>query len=288
MGQYSELIGSFYRTGDFPLEANYIFDSEAALKEFYSQPENIVTTHKGLLRVVANPVTGEQSLWWAVKKKTNDELEFKKLMTYNDVGGLDDQLKKLEDLINQEISDRKTADDAIWGSEDHTSIPADLNSLKDLAEEITNLRESLSIKEELDRTQASVGLDEDGNFVPDKESVYLKDSTSVMDALHTLDRVAHHAIHFNWVKTKETPSMNLDINRQITGTTVSGNVKISTSDGNGITVKNDGLFYKLASAYDDGVLTLRVNDNIIGQHILKTGTAELNWIDVGSDEEAVS
>ena len=35
MGQYSELIGSFSRTGNFPLENNYIFESEAALKEFY-------------------------------------------------------------------------------------------------------------------------------------------------------------------------------------------------------------------------------------------------------------
>lgn len=281
MGKYSELIGSFQRTGDFPLEANYIFSSEAALKEFYSQPEHIVTAHKGLLKVVANPETGEQSLWWAVKKKTNDELEFKKLATYSSVGGLDEQLKKLEDLINQEISDRKTADDAIWGSVDHTSVPEDLNSLKDIAEEITKIREHLGnldstdeelqsnidkVQAELDKTQEGVGLGEDGAYVPDTETTYLKDSTSVMDSLRKLDELVNHAIHFNWVTLEDTPSIELDIDRQITGTTISGNVKVSTDSGNGITIKNDGLFYKLTTEYLDGLLTIKVNDNVIGQH----------------------
>ena len=32
MGQYSELIGSFKRMGNFPLEADYIFNSEEELR----------------------------------------------------------------------------------------------------------------------------------------------------------------------------------------------------------------------------------------------------------------
>lgn len=162
MGQYSELIGSFSRTGNFPLENNYIFESEAALKEFYSLPENNATLHKGLFKIVASSTSDEQSLWWVVRKQTNDELEFKQLITFTDVNDLNSKLKELEEKLNQEIQDRQTADDAIWGDTNHTAIPEGLNSLKKLARAIENLRTELdkltekvsTIKEEL---QAVVG-----------------------------------------------------------------------------------------------------------------------------------
>ena len=55
---YSETIGSFIRNGNYPLEAHYIFPTEKALKEFYSDEVNITTIHKGLLKIVENDGTG--------------------------------------------------------------------------------------------------------------------------------------------------------------------------------------------------------------------------------------
>lgn len=277
MRAYSEIIASFRRSGPFPIEADYIFETEAKLKEFYSSPEENAILHKGLLKVVENDGDGNQALYWVTRKETNDELEFTKLITSKSDETIADLITRLE----QEIKDRKTADDAIWGSVDHTSVPEDLNSLKDIAEEITKIREHLGnldstdeelqsnidkVQAELDKTQEGVGLGEDGAYVPDTETTYLKDSTSVMDSLRKLDELVNHAIHFNWVTLEDTPSIELDIDRQITGTTISGNVKVSTDSGNGITVKNDGLFYKLTTEYLDGLLTIKVNDNVIGQH----------------------
>lgn len=277
MRAYSEIIASFRRGGPFPIEADYIFETEAKLKEFYSSPEENAILHKGLLKVVENDGDGNQALYWVTRKETNDELEFTKLITSKSDETIADLITRLE----QEIKDRKTADDAIWGSVDHTSVPEDLNSLKDIAEEITKIREHLGnldstdeelqsnidkVQAELDKTQEGVGLGEDGAYVPDTETTYLKDSTSVMDSLRKLDELVNHAIHFNWVTLEDTPSIELDIDRQITGTTISGNVKVSTDSGNGITIKNDGLFYKLTTEYLDGLLTIKVNDNVIGQH----------------------
>ena len=277
MRAYSEIIASFRRSGPFPIEADYIFETEAKLKEFYSSPEENAILHKGLLKVVENDGDGNQALYWVTRKETNDELEFTKLITSKSDETIADLITRLE----QEIKDRKTADDAIWGSVDHTSVPEDLNSLKDIAEEITKIREHLGnldstdeelqsnidkVQAELDKTQEGVGLGEDGAYVPDTETTYLKDSTSVMDSLRKLDELVNHAIHFNWVTLEDTPSIELDIDRQITGTTISGNVKVSTDSGNGITIKNDGLFYKLTTEYLDGLLTIKVNDNVIGQH----------------------
>lgn len=88
MSQYSEMMGSFIRTGNYPLEANYIFPTEAALKEFYNDPLNKSTLHKGLFRVVENGGDGNQALYWVVKKQTNDELEFVKLIENIDVDNI--------------------------------------------------------------------------------------------------------------------------------------------------------------------------------------------------------
>ena len=190
-----------------------------------------------MLKVVENDGDGNQALYWVTRKETNDELEFTKLITSKSDETIADLITRLE----QEIKDRKTADDAIWGSVDHTSVPEDLNSLKDIAEEITKIREHLGnldstdeglqsnidkVQAELDKTQEGVGLGEDGAYVPDTETTYLKDSTSVMDSLRKLDELVNHAIHFNWVTLEDTPSIELDIDRQITGTTISGNVKV--------------------------------------------------------------
>ena len=66
MSQYSEMMGSFIRTGNYPMEANYIFPTEAALKEFYSDPINATTIHKGLFKIVENGGDGKQALYWVV------------------------------------------------------------------------------------------------------------------------------------------------------------------------------------------------------------------------------
>lgn len=388
MGKYSELIGSFKRMGSFPMEANFIFENETALKDFYSSPEEAATLHKGLLKLVADSATGEQSLWWVTKKQTNDELEFTKLIDSTSVESLEELAKKLE----KEIYDRQVADDAIYGSSDHTVVPEDLNSLLKIAEAIAELREAIkedgskvdTIKEELkatvgtelddireylktldyqsltavseelhrflttrepntdsidtfpelldflagfkdtdvlqdvldalvadimgdplptepfrtlrgiedfvrefkaqsentdanlqtelDQTQVGVGLSGDGAYNPDKETYYLKDATSVMNALKILDSLINEAINNCNLEVEDTNTVDLTINKQTTKTILSADVKISTNDGNGIQAKNDGLFYKLETEYENGILTVKVNDNIISRHTIGLST----------------
>lgn len=365
MGQYSELIGSFSRTGNFPLENNYIFESEAALKEFYSLPENNATLHKGLFKIVASSTSDEQSLWWVVRKQTNDELEFKQLITFTDVNDLNSKLKELEEKLNQEIQDRQTADDAIWGDTNHTAIPEGLNSLKKLARAIENLRTELdkltekvstikeelqavvgtsvedikgylatlnypsltavsnelhrflstkdtaniqintfpelqdfltgftdsdtlkdalakvvssimgdplptsnfrtlrgiedfvralqstlenkdiNIQSELDQTQIGVGLSGDGAYNPDQSTTYLKEATSVMNALKILDGLINEAINNVNIQAVDTNTVDLTINKTVDKTEISGIVKISTVDGNSVITKMMESFVRL-------------------------------------------
>lgn len=148
MGQYSELIGSFVRTSDYPLEANYIFQNEEALQEFYSKTANKATLHPGLLKIVMQDENNEQALYWT----TGEDLVFKKLITLGDRNQTISNIETLQNALQQEIQDRTNGDNAIWGTTKPENISEDLNSIIDLANAITELRSNL---ESLDNTMVT-------------------------------------------------------------------------------------------------------------------------------------
>lgn len=388
MSQYSELMGSFLRTGNYPLEADYIFPTEEALKEFYNDPINATTLHKGLLKVVENGGDGKQALYWVVQKQTNEELEFVKLIENIDIDNIDQQLKDLADKLDQEITDRKEADIAIWGTTDSTNVPDDLNSIMDLANAITELRDNITsleesdktineqiraivgtqqtdiieylktlpyqsltevanvlnrflndvdssttkintlpelqnflegytdsdklskllsdlwnkiegdiipsedfqtlkgiedfvrtldqwtkdrtnnLQTEIDQTQVGVGLSGDGSYNPDKETYYLQDATSVMNALKTLDGLMHEAISGITITTENKDVVDLNIRKELEGYVIAAKLLLSNVYGNELVKKEDGLYISVTSEYENGTLTLKVNDKIVAQHIL--------------------
>lgn len=388
MSQYSELMGSFLRTGNFPLEANYIFATEEALKEFYSDPINATTLHKGLLRVVENGGDGQQALYWVVKKQTNDELEFVKLIQNIDIDNIDTQLTDLLNKLNQEIQDRKDADTAIWGTSDSINIPDDLNSIMDLANAVSTLRQDISdlrdsdntineqiralagteqtdiveylktlpyqsltevsnalnkflnevdssttkintlvelqnfldgytdsdtlrnvldnlwnkiegdiipseefqtlkgieefvrkleqwakdrtnnLQTELDQTQVGVGLSGDGSFSPDKETNYLQDATSIMNALKILDGLVFKAISGITITPENNDVVQLAVRKELEGYIIAAKLLLSNAYGNELLKKDDGLYINVVSEYNSGTLTLKVNDKIVSQHVL--------------------
>ncbi len=141
--QYSEMMGSFIRTGNYPLEAYYIFPTEKALKEFYSDEMNATTIHKGLLRIVENDGTGKQGLYWVTKKQTNDELEFTRLISGTNIEDIFAQLLDLEKRLTAEIKNRKDSEAAIWGTTDPTNVVEELNSIYDLANVVTEIKKEI-------------------------------------------------------------------------------------------------------------------------------------------------
>lgn len=375
MSEYSEMTGSFIRNGDYPLEANYIFSTEQKLREFYLNPINRTTLHKGLLRVVESDDTGNQSLYWV--KQVGDDLQFNKLISDPDIESIFTQLNELEIKLSEEIENRKTADDTIYGTEDSSIIPEDLDSIIDLSNAITELRDKTSIlknevkalagtneedvveylktlpyhsltevsealnkflntvdssntqintlpelksflsgysdtqkleqvldtlkqdilgtptpsrefltlraiedfirifkvdseytdrniQTELNQTQIGVGLSNDGSFSPDKETTYLKDATSVMNALKILDSLIDQAISANLVG-KETSANTVTITKGVDKTTISVDTKISPQTGNGIQKNSDGLYHSIDLEYSNGILSTIVNGQVKSQ-----------------------
>lgn len=119
MNEFSEIIGSFIRTGSYPLEANYYFDSEADLLSFYREPINRTTLHKGLLKVVGN-----QDLYWVAELE--GQLYFKKLIS----------ISTLEDIKNNEVY-IKNIQDILDRYQAALDTKADINDLSNvLSEEV--------------------------------------------------------------------------------------------------------------------------------------------------------
>lgn len=154
MSQYSETLGSFLRNGNFPLEADYIFSSEEALKEFYSDPTKKVTLHKGLLKIVAQD--NKQILYWVVQE--GEELQFTKLIEANSISEIQASLDDLVEALIQEIQDRKDAISEVYGTNNPTELPEQLSNIKKIIEALQELQNTVAYKEEL---KAVVGTGQD-------------------------------------------------------------------------------------------------------------------------------
>ena len=384
MSQYSETIGSFTRTGNYPLEANYIFESEEALKQFYTDPIQATTLHEGLLKIVKS--SDKQSLYWVVDNEGS--LEFTELISNLDLDNIEGDLSSLQSKLEQEITDRKNADAAIMGG-DLEDFPEGLNNLLNIAnslkeliahvddiyEEETNANKALkeelkatvgteeedikaylqtldyrsltslsealnnflnktdgantsintwpelqsflagytdtevlktvlenlvnnllgnptptesfrtlrgiedfvrelksqsessdkNLQTELDQTQVGVGLSSDGSYSADQETHYLKEATSVMNALKTLDSLIYDTVQEFVISPVNKDVVPLEITKTDNGYTIGASLSLSNVQGNQLTKKNDGLYYNTKLNYDDGLITLTINDAIVSQ-----------------------
>ena len=385
MSQYSETIGSFIRTGNYPLEANYVFESEEALIQFYQDPIAATTLHEGLLKIVKSD--DNQSLYWVVNG--DDGLEFKKLINNLDISNLEEQLSDLSSKLNQEIEDRQNADNQIWGTDSIDQIPEDLNNVLKIAtaleqlqthvddiynelnqknqdlnsklkatvgtedddiisylqtlgypsltsisnalhtflntidsgdttintwpelktflegyndtEQLKTILQNLlnsiegdptpteqfrtlrgiedfvrelksqsentdaNLQTELNQTQVGVGLSGDGSYNADSETHYLKDATSVMNALKTLDNLVFEALQGLVINPANKDVVPLEITKTSNGYNIGASLSLSNVLGNQLTKKSDGLYNNVKLDYVDGLISLTVNDSIVSQ-----------------------
>lgn len=174
MSGYSEMIGSFIRTGNYPIEANYVFESEEALKAFYNDPINKTTLHNGLLKVVRNE--DSQSLYWVIGNE--DNLEFQKLIDNVDIESIKEQLYTLLQKLNQEIEDRENSINDIYGEGD---IPEDLDNLYKISNTIQYLVNNTS--QINDQLKAVVGTEEQ-DIVNYLKTLDYKNITEISENLH--------------------------------------------------------------------------------------------------------
>lgn len=155
MSQYSEMMGSFIRTGDYPIEANYIFSSEEELRAFYADELNNTTLHKGLLKIVSSE--DSQTLYWVVE--VEGELQFKPLIQEGSIDKLFDRLAQIRNDLNQEISDRKNSILEIVGTDDMSEFHNQLDNLLAISNAVVDLQKQST--EHSNILSAIVGTEEE-------------------------------------------------------------------------------------------------------------------------------
>ena len=307
MSKYSETIGSFIRTGAYPLEADYIFHSEEELKQFYADSEIL---HEGLFKVVQNETS--QSLYWVYNN--GGTLEFRKLIDFDSIETLFERIAQLQEDLRTEAEARESGDTELQGavntlvnnlqelqavvaqhkkelqaiagtdqdnlveylkSLDYKSLtelsetlrnvignPLNLNSLEKLERAILTLTQLTNnradnLQSEIDQTQIGVGLSGDGSYNADKETYYLKEATSVMNALKTLDRLLHKYLHMEFHDT-DTIDLEVEEIEEHPSRIITANVKIAP-DSDIIVKDGNGLYHKVDITFVNGLVTLLVN-----------------------------
>lgn len=146
------MMGSFLRTGNYPIEANYIFSSIDELTNWANDPENKAILHEGLLKIVKED---PQSLYWVVEE--NEELKFVKLIDNISINTIDSQFEELINKLNQEIEDRKSNDISIWGTDDINTLPIDYNNIVKIISALQEcLGQSESLKEVVGTTDDNI------------------------------------------------------------------------------------------------------------------------------------
>lgn len=390
MSKYAQLITSFEREGNFPLEANYIFPTEEALKQFFSEGVPAATLHKGLLKIVEKDTDGNQALYWVIANSDNS-LEFTKLISGSDITEIKTKIQDTVTKLEQEIADRKAADTKIWGTDTPDTLDVNYNSISNLitqlkatqkkltdleAETLTNtdslknqiktiagttdndvitfikslpygtvktisaeldriinntgsttnvidtlyklveftkgyttsdtlqalldklwnkiegdtlpseqfrtLRgiedwlikyktenaaKQAQLLEEINNAEEGVGLSVDGTFSADASTNYLKDATSVMNALRILDTKLHDFISQNTLEVQQSdPIIKLKLAQGKNSQIIDAIMNLSSEAGNSLERKNDGLYINPDLEYDKGTLTFKINGKIIRQY----------------------
>jgi len=87
-----------------------------------------------------------------------------------------------------------------------------------------------------------------------------------MNALKTLDSIVHEAIEKQSisVEVENNDIVPLSVRKELNSYVVSAKLLVSNVIGNDLIKKEDGIYLAFSSTYEDGILTLRVNDKIVG------------------------
>ena len=362
MSQYSQMLGSFERTGNYPMESNYIFPTKQDLDNFYSEEINKATIHAGLFRIVLND-NNKQALYWA--HLDDGELVFDRLFTTDTISEMQEAIEQLGQDLQNEVNEREDNDQDVIDNvnllqeqlnllntqlqgldsdlkatvgtqgniqlylqtlpyhnltevaealdnflnqsdsadttintfpelQDFLSGYGDGQTLAQLLTGLTNeiegnplptqdfrtLRgiedfvrilksqsenEDIQLHTELDRTQLGIGLNGDGSFQAPNGTNYLDNVTSIMDALRVLDSQINTAISNYNIIARNEDVVQLTVSEELNKQVIKAALNLSSSQGNQLVKKQDGLYYNTKIEYSQGTITLKINDNIVNQ-----------------------
>lgn len=261
------------------------------MSEFHNQLDNLLAISNAVVDLQKQSTEHSNILSAIVGTEEENVLEYLKSLDYNNLSDISNLLHKFFDTVDDSDSQINTLPELqkflkgfdythnlyqhlrdLWNEIQGTPTPSTtfrtLRGVQDFVEtlaSVSNNRDN-NFQTELDQTQVGVGLSGDGSFSPDQETNYLKSATSVMNALKTLDGLIAQALRTSKLIPTETNTVSITVDEDVKSSDISANVKVS--NGSDIIVNNDGLYTKLSTEYENGILTIKVNGNIRSQHAL--------------------
>lgn len=261
------------------------------MSEFHNQLDNLLAISNAVVDLQKQSAEHSNILSAIVGTEEENILEYLKSLDYNNLSDISNLLHKFFDMVDDSDSQINTLPELqkflrgfdythnlyqhlrdLWNEIQGTPTPSTtfrtLRGVQDFVEtlaSVSNNRDD-NFQTELDQTQVGVGLSGDGSFSPDQETNYLKSATSVMNALKTLDGLIAQALRTSKLIPTETNTVSITVDEDVKSSNISANVKVS--NGSDIIVNNDGLYTKLSTEYENGILTIKVNGNIRSQHAL--------------------
>ena len=261
------------------------------MSEFHNQLDNLLAISNAVVDLQKQSAEHSNILSAIVGTEEENILEYLKSLDYNNLSDISNLLHKFFDTVDDSDSQINTLPELqkflrgfdythnlyqhlrdLWNEIQGTPTPSTtfrtLRGVQDFVEtlaSVSNNRDD-NFQTELDQTQVGVGLSGDGSFSPDQETNYLKSATSVMNALKTLDGLIAQALRTSKLIPTETNTVSITVDEDVKSSNISANVKVS--NGSDIIVNNDGLYTKLSTEYENGILTIKVNGNIRSQHAL--------------------
>lgn len=315
---YSEVIASFLRTTNEPLEKDYIFSSVDEIRSWAKENVNIL--HSGLLKVMVgsdNVIT----FYTFVPGSEFGECALSRLLSTSDIDNLkkdiessgtitdefkDDVLSKIEEL-NKRIQ-------AIWGVADEATLPESMNSIKKIIDTITSFIKFVNSLDIKNTDKALAGTSDDNvvsylqtlryNSITALSNVFDKFFNQVDETDNSIntwselkkflkgfrdtdvlkDYIHEHIGHI--LRFVDTDTVDMEKIELRNSTEVKANVRIDPSVENQISIRKDGLFMNVSVVQNGSILEFYVNGNL--KKIINLAEYALQFKDVYYDPNSES
>ncbi len=258
---------AFLRVSSFPIDPSCTFDTE---EEFQNYLQGNDTDKPYLGQLIS--VQSDKYHVYVVQEYNGTEWTARPL-NEDEIAELGDKINELKEKVDQDLADLEQKLKGDHLTEDYDT----LSKIQDiiLQHKAVAAQFFSNFQTELDQTQTGIGLSQDGSFSPDQETHYLKNATSVMNALRTLDKILYRLKYA--MGESSTAYLEETLDRDTDITTITPHVKIANDSD--IEVR-EGLYLKVQTEYDKGILTLKINGNTVATHDLGlSGLVEDSYYD---------
>lgn len=315
---YSEVIASFLRTTNEPLEKDYIFSSVDEIRSWANENANIL--HSGLLKVMVgsdNVIT----FYTFVPGSEFGECALSRLLSTSDIdnlkkdiessGTINDEFKN--DVLSK-IDELNKRIQAIWGVADEATLPESMNSIKKIIDTITSFIKFVNSLDIKNTDKALAGTSDDNvvsylqtlryNSITALSNVFDKFFNQVDESDNSIntwselkkflkgfkdtdvlkDYIHEHIGHI--LQFVDTDTVDMEKLELRDGTEVRANVRIDPSVENQISIRKDGLFMNVSVVQNGSILEFYVNGNL--KKIINLAEYALQFKDVYYDPNSES